>query len=279
MKKEKQMGDKNRYFVADLEQQYLLKRRLLEAMSEDIVKMEINWKMESPEAEVESVWPTLTMRLAFVESALNHTDWDTEGVRPVEGEGKTVLIRWNWALLFDVCGVRGLVHREHPDDSFDIKDAFFEGRFIGWEVRFFDTFDEVEAFIREHWEYEQISLYHCFRKQELRYGYYDKGKTRYTDRYDYYEQEQGFIELPGLMKITVKNRTKETICRTEKELTIALRNLYGHSPADDEGLRCEVTFVDRHQAYEGVLYGHPQNSWDCVLQEVRRVEDKYDHSV
>lgn len=142
-------------------------RRLLEMLSEDIVAMEIYWKLNNREAEVEYTWPSLAERLRFVEDTLSRCDMDINGMRPVSGRGTVGSIDWIYALLYDVCEARELVKRDGPEEDFQIAAAFTDGRFVGWEVRFFSEAEAAKAYMNSHPEYSSYSLYKKFRKVEL----------------------------------------------------------------------------------------------------------------
>lgn len=139
-------------------------RKLLETMAYDIVNMSIYWKMNNIESDHELGYPSLKEQLDFTTATLFKCDMDEKGLRPVLGVGAVEKATWTYALLYDVCEAKGLVKREHPEDDFKIADAFDNGRFIGWEVCFFETLSQVREYIKRNSQYSNFSIYKGFTK-------------------------------------------------------------------------------------------------------------------
>ena len=186
-------------------------------------------------------------------------------MKPVVGEGKVEMVHWVFALLYDVSEARGLVKREHPEDGFKIADAFADGRFIGWEVRFFDALDEVEQYIKQHPEYSDYSLYKGFKKLPFKYGYYEGVKRVCCNWLDYYEHEFGFIEVPDLYKLTVQSKTEYHICPLESDLISCLKMMVEEFVSVGEEYQCEVEIGTRHEQHRALLVCPKDCNHSCFL--------------
>ena len=122
---------------------------LLEAISEEVIDRENFWKANSVNYDIGVEGVCLSEQLDFVNKTLFHCDMDEDGIAPVEKEGCVADASWVFALLYDTAYFKKMVEREHPEDDYDVSGAFYEGRFMGWEVKFFQTFDDVEFFVRK----------------------------------------------------------------------------------------------------------------------------------
>jgi len=240
-------------------------RRLLELMSYDIVAIEKYWKLNNAESDVSESWPTLQEQTDFTDSTFFKCYMDRQTLKPVVGEGKVEMVHWVFALLYDVSEARGLVKREHPEDGFKIADAFADGRFIGWEVRFFDALDEVEQYIKQHPEYSDYSLYKGFKKLPFKYGYYEGVKRVCCNWLDYYEHEFGFIEVPDLYKLTVQSKTEYHICPLESDLISCLKMMVEEFVSVGEEYQCEVEIGTRHEQHRALLVCPKDCNHSCFL--------------
>ena len=240
-------------------------RRLLEAMSYDIVAMEKYWKLNNAEADVPESWPTLQEQLAFADNTFFKCNMNDQVLAPVIGEGSVERVSWQFALLYDVCEARGLVKRDHPEDDFKIVGAFDNKRFIGWEVRFFDALDEVEQYIKQHPEYSDFSLYKGFKKLSFKYGYYEGAKRVYCDWLDYYEHEFGFIEVPDLYKLTVQAKAEYHICPLEEDMISCLKMMVEGFVSVGEEYQCEVEIDTGHEQHRALLVCPKDYNHSCFL--------------
>lgn len=234
---------------------------LLEAISEEVIDREHFWKANSVNYDIGVEGIHLSEQLDFVNKTLFHCDLNAEGVVPVEKEGCVTDAIWVFALLYDTCFFKNLVVRSHPEDDFDVSAAFYEGRFMGWEVKFFQTFDEVEQYIVDHGEYTSFRLFHGTKKVPLRYGYYDGPCVVYSDRMQFYEHTTRFVEAVGLYKLSHEDKSVFAICHSHHDLTTVAVNLV----CPKYNAFYEVVIEARHQKGQGVLAGGEGSH--CVLVE------------
>lgn len=240
---------------------------LLEAISEEVIDREHFWKANSVNFDIGVEGIHLSEQLDFVNKTLFHCDLNAEGVVPVEKEGCVTDATWTFALLYDTCFFKKLVTRAHPEDDYDVYKAFYEGRFMGWEVKFFQTFDEVEQYIVEHAEYTSFRLFYGTKKVPLKYGYYEGPRVVYSDRMQFYEHNTRFVEAVGLYKLSCENKSVFAVCHSHRELVTAAVNLVRPKYNDFFDSFYEVVIKTRHQEERVVLSGGGCSRYDLVGDE------------
>ena len=228
---------------------------LLEAISEEVIDREHFWKANSVNYDIGVEGIHLCERLDFVNKTLFHCDLNADGVVPVEKEGCVTDATWTFALLYDTCFFKKLVTRAHPEDDYDVYKAFYEGRFMGWEVKFFQTFDEVEQYIVDHGEYMSYRLFYGTKKVPLRYGYYEGPCVVYSDMVQFYEHNTRFVEAVDLYKLSYEEKTTYAICHSHRALETAAINLIHPRYSSDLDHLYEVVIEDRHHADKSMLVG------------------------
>lgn len=236
-------------------------RKLLEVLSEDILEMGLFWRTNSVDFEMDPIWPTLKMREEFVESIYFHCDMSESVLSPSANEGVVEDVFWTFALLMDTCEARGLVSRMHPEEDFRVKDAFVGDCFVGWEVRFFQTFSEVEKFVKEHPEYSKYSLYFDYRKLPFKYAYNNGERKVYCDRLDFMQHEDSFIEVSDLVELTVEGEVQYCMFEDEESLAYQARKMVKSFECSDWDKQCSVRIRARNQVYNARLV-IPQNCPD-----------------
>lgn len=228
---------------------------LLEAISEEVIDRDHFWKANSTNYDVGAEGIYLSEQLDFVNKTLFHCDMNEDGIAPVEKEGCVSDASWEFALLYDTAYFEKMVEREHPEDDYDVSGAFYEGRFMGWEVKFFQTFDEVEQFIVDHGEYDAFRLFFGTKKVPLRYGYYDGPCVVYSNRMQFYEHNIRFVEAIDLYKLSYEAKASYAICHSHHELVTAAINLIRPQYKSDFDSFYAITIEDRHQRDNAVLAG------------------------
>lgn len=228
---------------------------LLEAISEEVIDREHFWKANSVNYDIGVEGIHLCEQLDFVNKTLFHCDLNAEGVVPVEKEGCVTDATWTFALLYDTCFFKKLVTRAHPEDDYDVYKAFYEGRFMGWEVKFFQTFDEVEQYIVEHAEYTSFRLFYGTKKVPLKYGYYEGPRVVYSDMVQFYEHDSRFVEAVDLYKLSYEAKTAYAICHSRHDLVTAAINLIHPKYSVDFDSFYDVVVESRHLRNKATLVG------------------------
>lgn len=237
-------------------------RRLIELMSKDIVEMSIFWQLNSITGDDELGYPSLSGMLKFVNDSMEHINVDEHGIIPVKDKGfidyeSMDSIDWNWkfALLYDVCKARVLCKLNDKEGDYHIEPAYTEGRFIGWEVKFFNTAEEVEQFIKDNPDFDFYSLYTRRRKLPFKFGYYDGSKKIYCTQTTYNNKTNTFIEVDNLYKITVQGAVDYVIAEDEDYLARCCGLMVKEFETDNIAYYwCPVVIETRHKTLNANVY-------------------------
>ena len=235
---------------------------LLEAISEEVIDREHFWKANSVNYDIGVEGIHLSEQLDFVNKTLFHCDMNKDGLIPVEKEGSVTDATWVFALLYDTAYCKKMVKRAHPEEDYDVSGAFYKGRFMGWEVKFFQTFDEVEQYIVEHGEFDSYRLFFGTEKVPLRYGYYDGPCVIYSNRMQFYEYTTRFVEGVDLYKLSYGNKGTFAVCHSRHDLVEAVINLV--HPKYDVFFDSfyEVLIEKRHKKVKSILAGGGDGDYD-----------------
>lgn len=225
-------------------------KRVLETISDDVLDMVDFWKEESTH--------NLVDRLKFVNDALFNCKLEntTLSWNDMLQPERVVLPVMPFMLLYDTCLTKDLVHRNHPDDSYDITEAFDNGVFIGWEVRFFQSMQEVEGYIKGYSSHNYF-LYFNGKKVLFKYGVYIDHHINYTDAYTFYNQlntADCFIEVPDLFKLTYNDKSVYFLCHNQVELLHAAMGISNTTIFSPEQSQQEILVETRHRQYKGELF-------------------------
>ena len=235
---------------------------LLEAISEEVIDREHFWKANSVNYDIGIEGIRLSEQVDFVNKTLFHCNISKDGLVPVEKVGSVTDATWVFALLYDTAFFKKMVKREHPEDDYDVSGAFFEGRFMGWEVKFFQTFEEVEQYIVEHGEYDSFRLFFGTKKVPLKYGYYDGPCVMYSDRMQFYEYTTRFVEAVDLYKLSYEDQTTFAVCHSRHDLVVAAINLVRPKYYAVFDSFYEVFIESRHKQVKSILAGGGDSCYD-----------------
>lgn len=221
-------------------------RDILEVISDDVLKMADFWGNRKPH--------TLNDQIQFVKDTLfnykiknNILSWSEE----VKQDAR-IVPAMPFMLLYDICNAKGLVSLSHPDSQYNVTNAFKNGVFIGWELKFFNTMPEVEDFIKEG-KYTSFSLYFNYQKVSFKYGYYIEHHIRYVDEItflDPFYDNISFIEVQDIFKITFKDKSNYFLCHSTTELVNAAMEISNFSGFSPEEYRPEILVETRHRQYK-----------------------------
>lgn len=243
-------------------------RRLLEVMSEQIVDMSIFWQLNCITGDDELGYPTLSGRLKFVDETLNNCVVTDDGIIPTKDKG-SIDTEWNWrfALLYDVCKARVLCKLNNKEGDYHIEPAYYNNRFIGWEVKFFDTAEEVEQFIKDHPDYSSYALYGHKKRIPFKYGYYDGCKKVYCTQHTYNKNTNTFIECENLYKLTVQGKVDYVVAEDEQFIANCCGSMVDAFETDGLSYHwCPVVIETRHSTKNANVYTYQPEEYDYHIQ-------------
>ncbi len=142
-------------------------------LSLDIVDCSDFWLINSVDSPCEGfVWATLEKRLNYVNKVQPYLELTETTLKPTREKKKRNFLNWNcapYALFFDTCFAYKLVSRADLDSDYEVADAFYNALFMGWEVKFFTTLEEVEGFIKEHKEFSHFRLFKGYERLPFKF--------------------------------------------------------------------------------------------------------------
>lgn len=255
-------------------------REFLELIAKDVVDMDFSWRsMNEDDDSAEVFKNSLMAQLAYVYKVMYRTSIKKNVFAPVYGP-----MKWRgytFALLYDICLAEKLVHKDHPEEDYHIQDAYDGTLFVGWQVRFFKTLDQVERFIRKHSEYNSYSLYYEGNKVPIKYGFYlledkEKKERHYCPEHEFWQHENNFIAFEGFFEIKLATaffpssyNTYRVYSQEEALLDLAIdyakyfKLFTFEIPTDEEDITRESSFVkvkfsDGVNKAEGLILRHPE---------------------
>ncbi len=138
--------------------------RFLELIAYEVVNMGIEFQERfNNTPRKEGTWATLEMQKHFAETMWVNCNMTEEGISPAVNDVSTVKdVEWKYALLYN-CGIGKYGITEKREGCTVIK-GFSKGVYLGWEVKFFESVDEVNAFMKKYPNYTDLSLFEGFNK-------------------------------------------------------------------------------------------------------------------
>lgn len=260
-------------------------RKLFELVSEDIMGMAAYWSG----SEVEN---TLSSRQEFVNRALNNFMVKDSKIFPVNEVNFPYRVpninqftEGSLMLVYDTALAKNLVSTnlsEFPYDMcpmYDATPAFYLGYYIGWEISFFETIEQVETFIKKNSQFVHYSLYYQDKKVPIRFGYFQNTRRVYCSEVDFYDHHQtAFIELQDFFLLTLDGVSDYYICHSNQEIVKTLVRMVPkesrHKKIENTDIdlgdfrlkdRYEVSIATRLKEYNGVLVFDPDDEHPPVL--------------
>ena len=225
-------------------------RHVLEIISDGVLNMADLWR------ECES--HTLIDRLKFVSDAFPYCALKGNTLYLDSAASERVNLPYEpFMLLYDKCYKEDLVHRNHPDDPYNITAAFIDDLFIGWEVKFFGSMQAVENFIIQGQGLTSYSLFCNFEKVPLRFGCQEDSIIEYIDFLSFLDKcnqanQTLFVEAQNVFKIMGNKGSRWCICYNNKELrcaAILVTDFKGFTSEEFE----DILIKSKHKKYKRVL--------------------------
>lgn len=263
-------------------------RAFLELIAKDVVDMDFSWRNVNEDDKSGEVFKnSLMAQLAFVYKVIYRTSIRKNVFAPTYGP-----MKWRgytFALLYDICFAEKLIHKDHPEEDFHIQDAYDDGLFVGWQVRFFKNLDQVERFIRKHSEFNSYALYYNGKKIPIKYGFYlpedkEKKQRHYCRELEFWQHKNNFIAFEGFFEIRLATAFFPYLPRTYKVyseeyalLDLAIdyakyyRSFFHELPTGEvkESSYVKVTFSDGVNKAEGIILRHPEK-----IDQFEFIQDK-----